>query len=101
MILSLALARGQSPAVRSERGAALAPGSLDVDDSGLEWVVADVMMRHCVQDQRPKLGHVERHLGGESPDLRGNLGKGARGMAGSNSWTGSSGLYLLSFVAAR
>lgn len=54
-------------------------------------------MRHRAQNQRPKLGHVERRLGAESPDLRGNLGKGRAGMAApANSWTGISGLDLLS-----
>jgi len=76
----------------------LAPGYLDVDDSGLDWAVVDVITRHQVPGQRPKLGHVEQRLGGESPDLRGKIRGKADGVArlsSANSRARSPGLDLL------
>lgn len=88
---------GSRQAVRSERVAPWAPGCLDVDDNGLDWAVVDVMMRHQVQGQRPKLGHIEQRLGGRIPRSEGeNPGKGRRNGHAANSETCSSDLDLLS-----
>lgn len=75
MTLSLALTRPYDPRGWHPR----LPGCLDVDDSGLDRAVVDVMMRHQVQGQRPKLGHIEQRLGGRIPRSEGeNPGKGKR-----------------------